>query len=89
MSGLDHKGRLRELGQIPPSYKDESLALAFVALEAQYYAYELEVEAAAQPFVYMYLSIYLCMHAHIHTCPHSRTHSLAFSVSLDRGGDRG
>ena len=89
MSGLDHKGRLRELGQIPPSYKDESLALAFVALEAQYYAYEQEVAAAAQPFLCMYLSIYQCMHTHVHTYPHSRAHFLAFSISLDRGGNRG
>ena len=76
MSGLDHKGRLRELGQIPPSYKDESLALAFVALEAQYYAYELEVEAAAH--VSIYRSIYACIHTYIHAL----THALILSLSL-------
>jgi hypothetical protein len=47
--GIDHHGKLREVGQVPPSGADASLALAFVALEAQYYEYERDLdEEAAQ-----------------------------------------
>ena len=45
--GIDHQGRLRELGSVPTSAGDADLALAFVALEAQYYAYEAELDDKA------------------------------------------
>ena len=45
--GIDHRGKLREIGQVPPSNGDASLSLAFVALEAQYYEYEKDVDEMA------------------------------------------
>jgi len=46
--GIDHSGKLREIGQVPPADGDKSLSLAFIALEAQYYEYEKELDEKAK-----------------------------------------
>ena len=41
--GLDHEGRLREMGRVPPTGVEAVHSWKFVALEAQYYDYQREV----------------------------------------------